>query len=53
MNLGTIRKRPEMEEKAEVSGKSIRLGTPKFRMPARIAFLAVQSGLWSAFVLAT
>ena len=52
-NLGTIQKRPEMEEKVEVSGKSIRLGTQKFPMPARITLLAAQIGLWSAFVLAT
>jgi hypothetical protein len=42
-----------MEGKAEVSGKSIRLGTLKFRMPVRITLLAAQIGLWSAFVLAT
>jgi hypothetical protein len=53
MNLGTIRKRPEMEEKAEVSGKSIRLGTLKFQTPARITLLAVQIGLLSASVPAT
>ena len=52
-NLGTIRKLPEMEGKAGVSGKSIRLGTLKFPMPARITLLAAQIGLWSAFVLAT
>ena len=42
-----------MEGKAEVYGKSIRHGTLKFRMPARITLLAAQIGLWSAFVLAT
>jgi hypothetical protein len=42
-----------MGEKVEVSGKSIRLGTQKFLMPARITLLAAQIGLWSAFVLAT
>jgi hypothetical protein len=34
-----------MKEKAEVSGKSIRLGTLKFQMPARITLLAAQIGL--------
>jgi len=42
-----------MEGKAEVSGKSIGLGTLKFPTPARITLLAAQIGLWSAFVLAT
>jgi hypothetical protein len=35
-NLGIIQRRPEMEGKAVVSGKSIRFGTLKFQMPARI-----------------
>jgi hypothetical protein len=42
-----------MEGKAEVSGKSIRLGTLKFPMPVRITLNAARIGLWSAFVLAT
>jgi hypothetical protein len=53
MNLGTIQRRLETEEKAEASGKSIRLGTLKFPMPARTTLLAAQIGLSSAFVLAT
>jgi len=42
-----------MEEKAEVSGKSIRRGTLKFQMSARTTLLAARIGLWNAFVLAT
>jgi hypothetical protein len=53
MNLGTIQKRPETEERAEVFGKSTRHGIPKFRMPARITSLAAQIGLCSAFVPVT
>jgi hypothetical protein len=52
-NLGTIQRPPEMEGKAEVSGKSIGLGTPRFPMPAHIMLPAAQIGLWNAFVRAT
>ena len=53
MNPGIVRRRPEMEGKAEVSGKSTRLGTLKFPMPARTTLLAAPIGRSSAFVLAT
>src|SRR5260370_15903062 len=42
-----------MEEKAEGSGRSIRLGTPRSLIRARMTLLAAQTGLWNAFALAT
>ncbi len=41
------------EEKAEGSGRSISLGTPRSLMPAPMTLLAAQTGLWNAFALAT
>ena|SRR5579864_8336261 len=53
MNPVIAQPQSEMEEKAGVSGKSIKRGTRKFRMPAHIASLAARIGLCSASALDT